>query len=334
MDSIVGVPRISALESDAFLQNIMLDAGNQMSQFKETEICSNVPTTKTTGKYIIYPIGGSYGKKGSGIRQANGDAESLKFPITKGTYSLEERAFNVPMNNHEIDEYDGPQTWEIIMTRKLTRALLDLRAGMVTSLLDPTNLATLGASVITCVDATTDLTKTRLDISGSDPMVMWRQMVKNVRKGCGQRPNLLVMGFDIAQGVLSNAAFVDRFKYIAPTTEDVELPSKLRGMTPKVMGDMTSSEIPNKNDTAASATVGNLSDMWGNNMYAMYVDMLPSVESMTGLARYYYQKEPMGTVSWEWLNKKGRTIESWLYEEWHIPCPGAICCASGVLKTY
>ena len=333
MDSFVAQPRISALESDIFLKTIMIEAGNQMTEYKETEIASNVPCDLSTGKYMKFPPGVMYGVKGSGARDKMGNSESISFPPQTAHFALQERAFNVPMNNFQIQEYGGPQSWEIIQTRALYRTLLDLRAYTVTQLLNPTNLAALGASVITMVDATTDLTKTRLDIPGSDPFKVFGQMVKNVRAGCGRWPNVIAIPFVIAQALLGNAAFVERYKYFAPTTESVELPGQMRGMKPKVMATMTTSTVPNKNDTTKGDTP-TLVDMWGNNMFAMYIDPQSTVQSMTALARFFYSPEPFGTVSWAWNNTRGRTVESWLYEEWQIPAPGAICCAKGVLSVY
>lgn len=311
----------SEFHIDAALSNFAVsERFNGQEAFVAPLIATQMPVKKKSD--VFYKFVADYiNTDVIDIRDGNGYANEVSWTYTTDNYSTIERTLRKFSSQNELDNADDvvvvDQRDALHIKQRLMLAhemRVHTTAAATTNRLTPTVKWDAGSS-------------TRILADIVDAKAGFKEAV-------GVDPTHIVMDSLVADKLSIEAEIKDVIKYLIAGTGSMEksliaipgsngaLPSVLQGMKPLVAGTFYNSKNPK-----ATRTV---SRVWGKDVYLVYVDPTPSIETPTWMKTFVF--ENMTMQQYIMPGKRGRYVEGYWTIDEKVTLSGAIYKICGVIS--
>lgn len=215
------------------------------------------------------------------------DKENLRAPQTtlRGDYARSERfdyglstvpygpllehSAEIPVSQRLLDQYAAPLQPTVNATETATEKIwIEKELALATYLSTSANLV--AGNFVTLAGAT------QWNTSTSTPFNDIQAGATAVLQKSTKKPNVLVLGRQVYDGLINNSALVTRLQYVARATnqEMGNALADLFGVKKVLVGEGIA-------NTAKEGQVDATSFIWGKNAYLLYVTESPAVESVS-----------------------------------------------------
>lgn len=264
------------------LTNLSIGYDNEGLHIAQQIVGKRIMVKRDSDKYVIYD---SNFRRPDDWRAPGTKSKRMSLDATTSTYNCEDYALHDVIAPRQLRNTDKPINLERDTMQELTVKILDnmeIRlAEIMFTTASWTNNATLSA---TWADATAD---------AADPTTAVDTAAIAVIKGCGNVPNLGVIGRDVLSHLKVNGPISSKLKY---TQRDIVTPDIVAAMF-EISRLLVGQHL---DDTTNEATTASVDFTWGDDVFLGYVAPAPGLKTPTALAM---------------VSTGGRRVRNWTEED-------------------
>lgn len=270
------VAKVSDIQGTIHVDQYLTDYSLAYMQDDANFVCaaasSNIPVTKESDKYVIYPPG-YFWRDEAAVRPLGGRPVQVNYKVDSGQYLAEEWALEHTIDDRQRANVDAP----INLDRNATRLLTDkqkIRADRIWN-----------QKFFTTGVWTHDLDSTAGDFvafndASSTPIDTIDQYKDIMSQTTGMMPNTLIMGVNVKRALRSNPDITDRIKYTRTGVADNAMLASLFELDRVVVA----RAVYNAADEGAADNFQFIADP--NAMLLCYIEPNPTLESPTAIGRF------------------------------------------------
>lgn len=259
------MPRFGTLHVDVRLTNYSQKYKNQA--FVGERLFPMIPVKKESDKYIVYGLENF--NLYDTLRANGAEAAQIDWTFSDANYFAEEYSLRDIVTDRDKENADKPLTLDVDTLELVTDGVMLRKENDAATIARDTSNYTLGN--------TSPLSGTSQwsDYANSDPLDDFKTMQSEVFKISRQYTNTLVLPFQVALTLAYHPKILELVKYtdsgllqtLTGGIADGLLPKRLFGMEVVIAGSAVNTVNPGQ-----TPTLSDLSDVWGKDVIAAYVD--------------------------------------------------------------
>lgn len=265
------MPKFGTVHINRFLTDYSQKYQN--GDFVNEKLFPVVPVKKESDLYIVYDFANFTLAE---TKRADGaESTEIDWNFLTDNYFCEQYSQRDIVTDRERDNADKPLTIDID-TLELVTDIVMLRKEYDAAQLatNPDNYAAANTAALSG--------SSQWDQSGSNPLAQFKQIQQAIWQSSRKFPNLLIMALPTALALAYNSNMIELVKYTHDNLpENLIGGGPLAGLLPKNLFGMEVAIAGGAYNNANPGQSADLTDIWGTNVVAAYVERPPKIKSLS-----------------------------------------------------